>query len=443
MKLCDKISMAFKDLMNRKLRSALTIIAVSIGAFLLIVMMGLGDGIIKQTKDLINSFGDTNIVSVYPMDKDKLNQNSSSNMEIEVKDVNETEGSADESSEEDTSNKSPAFKKISNDDLEIIKGIDGVEKISAYVQGKVTEIILDDNTKVSNNITLMGYDFNNDIDVSDKLVAGNILKNEDKDIIISEDLVSKLGFSNKEDILNKNIKVQAEYPEMNGIKVKDAKNIEGNVIGVINKKDYPNQIIMSEKKAEPLLAYFTNGDEYLSKQGYSQVNVYAENGKDLSELASAITSETGYYTFSTDMVNKMLDVFGVVIKAVLSIAGIIVLVVAALGLVNTVSMTLQEKRKMIGVMRSVGCSRSSIRVVFTFQSFFIGLSGALLGVVLAALGIFIVNEYVLESSSFAISLTLNNILVSAVITLVISLVAGIIPAGRAARINVVQAVAEE
>lgn len=55
MKLVDKISMAFRDLMNRKVRSILTIIAVSIGSLLLVVMMGIGDGIVNKMKSMISS----------------------------------------------------------------------------------------------------------------------------------------------------------------------------------------------------------------------------------------------------------------------------------------------------------------------------------------------------------------------------------------------------
>ena len=143
------------------------------------------------------------------------------------------------------------------------------------------------------------------------------------------------------------------------------------------------------------------------------------------------------------MINKTFDALGGVVKAVLSIAGIIVLVVASLGLVNTVSMTLQEKRKMIGVMRSVGGSRKNIKSIFTYQSFIIGLFGGILGSITSAIGIFIANEYITKSSNFAITLTTNNIMLSLFITVIMSIIAGAIPARKAAKINVVEAVAEE
>ena len=64
-------------------------------------------------------------------------------------------------------------------------------------------------------------------------------------------------------------------------------------------------------------------------------------------------------------------------------------------------------------------------------------------VIAAGIGIFIANEYVTKSSNFTIPLTTNNVLMSLGITVVMSLIAGVIPACKAARINVVEAVAEE
>jgi len=434
MKIADKISMSFRDLMNRKLRSILTILAVSVGSFLLIVMMGLSDGIISKLKDMINSFGDTNIVQVYPVDSEQA-QNGA-DIQININDA----GNAPELSDENTNK---ALKKILSENLEDIKNIDGVEKISAYVEGSATEVRLNDNKKISKKMKIRAYDFNNDIDISSKLKAGSILKNEDEDIILSEDIVSKFGISNNEEILNMKVKIQVEYPTVDGIVIKEPMAIEGTVVGVADKNKFSDMIIMSEKKAEPLLAYFTEKAEYLSENGYSLVEVYAKEGKDLSILSGKITSEYGYQTFSMDMINKSLDILGSVVKAILSIAGIIVLVVASLGLVNTVSMTLQEKRKMIGVMRSVGGSKSNIRKIFTYQSLIIGISGGILGGIFSCVRILIANEYVMKSSGFSIQLTIKNVLISLAITVIMSLIAGVVPASKAARINVVEAVAEE
>ncbi|WP_143316654.1 ABC transporter permease [Clostridium sp. HBUAS56017] len=440
MKLVDKISMAFRDLMNRKVRSILTIIAVSIGSLLLVVMMGIGDGIVNKMKSMISSFGDTNVVQVMPIDSNKMKDASNNKSSMSIR-INEEGTSA--SSKDFNNKKSEYTKKISEEDIENIKNIDGVDKIEASISGKATSLKLDGGSSLDKNISVTGVNLKYNSDFSKKLVAGNSLVNADTDVLVGENLVSKLGINDNEELLGKKIKIKVEYPKMDGIQIKEPKEIEGTVVGVLNKKDYRDTIVMADKKAETLISYFTDKENYISENGYNSVSVYAKEGTSLGTLSSKITQEYGYETFSLDMINSMLDVLGTVVKSVLSIAGIIVLIVAALGLVNTMTMTLQEKRKMIGVMRSVGGSRSNIRMIFIFQSVMLGLAGGALGGLLSSGGIIFTNEYITKSSNFIISLTANNVFISIIITLLISIVAGLIPASKAAKLNVVEAVAEE
>lgn len=441
MKLLDKISMAFSDLMNRKVRSILTIIAVSIGSLLLVAMMGLGDGIINKVKDLASSMGPTNVIQVSPIDANKIKEmaKNNSSMGIQVTDEGASTNAADSAKKE-----SDYTKKISVEDIENIKNMDGVENIDAYINGKATGIKVEGGSYLDRNIGILGANLKYIHDFSKELVAGTTITNGDTDILVSENITSKLGIPSNEDLLGKKIGIKVEYPKMNGVQIKEPKEIEGKVVGILKKdSSYNNTLVMSDTKAEPLLAYFTDKDNYINENGYSVANVYAKEGTSVGLLSSKITGDYGYETMSMDMINSMLDVLGTVVKSVLSIAGIIVLVVAALGLVNTITMTLQEKKKMIGVMRSIGGSRSNIRIIFIFQSIILGLGGGLLGGILSSGGILFANEYITKKSNFVISLTTNNVAISIGITLLISVIAGLIPASKAAKLNVVEAVAEE
>ena len=98
---------------------------------------------------------------------------------------------------------------------------------------------------------------------------------------------------------------------------------------------------------------------------------------------------------------------------------------------------------MIGVMRSVGGSKSNIRTIFIFQSIMLGTAGGVVGAILSSGGILFINEFITKKNNFVISLTANNVAIAVGITLVISILAGLIPASKAAKLNVVEAVAEE
>ena len=230
---------------------------------------------------------------------------------------------------------------------------------------------------------------------------------------------------------------------MEGIQIREPLEVSGTVRGILDRKEFLNCVVMDEKKAEPLLGYFEGTDKYIEEKGYSGIKVIGNDGVNGTELASKIKSETGYMCISYSMISDMFTSVGVIVKGILSIGGIIVLVVAGLGLINTITMTLQEKRKMIGVMRSIGGSRSNIRSIFLWQSIMIGIAGCILGAILSSGGILFTNEYIIKSSGFVIEISPNNMAIALIVTFVISLIAGLVPANRAAKLNVVQAVAEE
>ncbi|MGG7178026.1 ABC transporter permease [Clostridium paraputrificum] len=445
MKLVDKIKIAFSDLTHRKFRSLLTIIAISIGSLLLVAMMGLGDGIINQSRKMIESFGDTNEISIMPIDINKSKDMAGANFNGMSIGLN-GEGSGDLKEEDTTKTEEPkdtAKKLITDEELEKIKNVSGVDRVTAYINGKITGFKLEGNEYIDRNVTAKGINFTYNKDFSEELIAGTNLKDEKNDVLIGENYLKKLGIENKEDVIGKKITIKAEYPEMNGIVIKQPLEVEGTIVGVLQKKTYGNEMIMSSSKLAPISSYFTESSDYIKDNGYDSASAFAKEGEKAGDVSSKIQTETGFLTMSFDMIDKMLDMLSTVIKSILSIAGIIVLVVAALGLVNTMTMTLQEKRKMIGVMRSVGGSRGNIRMIFIFQSILLGIAGGILGVILSSIGIWFVNEYVTKASGLVIAVTGSNIGFALGITIVISVIAGLIPSGKAAKLNVVEAVAEE
>lgn len=447
MKLTDKVQFAFRDLMHRKFRTFLTITAISVGAILLVFMMGIGDGVMDQAKKMVQAFGETNEISISPIDYKKSEEamnKATANMG-EVSSSDACLRSVDDTSVEQTEEeiKEDDFRKnITEEELNKIKNVEGVDTVTAYINAKVSYVKLEDKDYERKVVQVMGYNLSYKQDYGDKLIAGKNIENED-DIVIGENYLKLFGIDNAEDLLNKKITLKAEYPEMNGVKVKEPIEVTGTIVGVLQKKNYGNYIVTSDKNINPVAGYYTNSTDYIKDKGYDYASAFSKEGLKASTVANTIQNETGFSTSSFEAIEKILGVISKVVKGFLSIGGIIVLVVAALGLVNTMTMTLQEKRKMIGVMRSVGASRSNIRVVFIFQSMLLGIGGAVLGAVISVGGISIINEFVIKSSGFVIGIKSGNILATLIVTLVISVIAGLIPSGRAAKLNVVEAVAEE
>ena len=127
----------------------------------------------------------------------------------------------------------------------------------------------------------MGVSLKYDYDYSEKLVAGKSIENGENDILVGENLTKRLALENNEDLIGKKITVKVEYPEMNGMKIKEPKEVEGTIVGVLNRKDYSDTIVMSDTKANPIAGYFSNTENYIEENGYSGISVYGKEGTNI------------------------------------------------------------------------------------------------------------------------------------------------------------------
>lgn len=158
----------------------------------------------------------------------------------------------------------------------------------------------------------------------------------------------------------------------------------------------------------------------------------------------------GYRTFSfVDEFNEMRKFFRY-FNLGLSMVGIIALITASLGIVNTMVMSILERKREIGVLKSLGADDSDIRRMFLIESGLIGTIGATVGIVFgwiitrvatAIAHSFMAKEGVPLFELFAFPLWL---LAGAIgFGLLVSLGAGLYPASRAARVDPVQALRQD
>lgn len=195
-------------------------------------------------------------------------------------------------------------------------------------------------------------------------------------------------------------------------------------------------------QGQPTLAV---SDE-LAKNGYTSFIVKADQASNAVGVAKDIrdTYKVGAVDAQTE-IKQQLSVFNV-LGAVLGGIGGIALVVAAVGVVNTMVMAILERTREIGVMRAVGARRSTVSRLFTFEASLLGFMGGVIGLgvgyVLILIGNPIINKQLTSNnikSSNIISLPLWLIIGVIAITTIIGLLAGLYPARRAAKLDPVEA----
>ena len=182
---------------------------------------------------------------------------------------------------------------------------------------------------------------------------------------------------------------------------------------------------------------------------YSSISVRVKNPSQVQPVEDAI-KKMGFTTFSILDASRGLRQFFAVLYAFLGIFGSLALMVASIGIVNTLVMAILERRREIGIMKAIGASDGDVKKLFFAEAGAMGTLGGIFGVffgwVIGQLINFGTNIYLRRQSLppehfWAVPwwLVAFAILFSAGV----SLISGLYPAGRAARLDAVQALRYE
>jgi putative ABC transport system permease protein len=118
-------------------------------------------------------------------------------------------------------------------------------------------------------------------------------------------------------------------------------------------------------------------------------------------------------------------------------------IVSLFGIVNTLILSIYERTRELGMMRAIGTSRSQIRQLIRYESLITAMIGGILGLVIGVVGAVLVTIFALSGSGYVVSIPLGTLLVLLIAAALAGLIAALAPARRAARLDVLQALASE
>jgi ABC-type lipoprotein release transport system permease subunit len=186
------------------------------------------------------------------------------------------------------------------------------------------------------------------------------------------------------------------------------------------------------------------GDE--QAEGYDSAIIRVTDPAMLTEVRKQLT-DAGFGSFSiVDQLDQIRTVF-LILDSVLGVLGGISLLVASFGIANTMIMSILERTREIGIMKAIGAEDREIKLIFFVEAAVIGLTGGVVGTVLAwgidGLANRLAYRFVLkpQGASFVDFFALPPYLWGGAIlfALIISIIAALYPASRAARIDPVKA----
>ena len=334
---------------------------------------------------------------------------------------------------------------IDDNVVESIKSIEGIEEIhrifavagfDVYLQG-------DDIPYPRSLIQAVDLSADNELFVN---FTGDDPVLKENGIFVSNYVTSFFATSANE-IIGKNIVLKSPQSNANTIAQEYTFVIQG-VVETDNSAFWIN----SDRALEILAQRggFKNKEEYIKTVGYSQLLVSTQDGKT-SQVEDALVNDLGLTVISTKTIVDFVSTLTAGLTIALIIFGSISAIVASIGIINTMIMSIYEQTKEIGIIKAIGASDSQVLIIFLIQAGLIGLIGGLLGLSITYLLMKVADPYVvklLSDQGFTAVTTFFhfqplNALYITLSSILVGIIAGIYPAMKAAKLDPVNALRYE
>ncbi|MEF3692417.1 MAG: FtsX-like permease family protein [Candidatus Moraniibacteriota bacterium] len=393
----DTIRISARSFKNNRLRTFLTIMGISVGIASIFFLVSLGYGFQKVVLERIATSDSLLSLDVYP----EIGQDGKANV-------------------------------ILSGNLGEIEKVDGVDKTAPIITQKFKIHSGNYTTDAKVNITDIDFFRLEGVVVQD----GELMKSESKNEAVVTTAVLDLlhidsaKFEKAEIIID--ISTLSEEEREN---VRDEKTTEKKykIVGLINDKSKANIYISNDSVADLGFGY------------YNRIKIKVDSEGQIDPVRRTLM-EKGYMVSAiSDTVDQTRKIFKV-IQIVLLSFGMLALVVSAIGMFNTMTISLLERTQEIAIMKSLGASALDIWSMFLTESLLIGFFGGTLGIGIGFAGTEAINlllNFVAKNfggvSVDLFYMPLWFILFIVIFSTVVGLVTGFYPAKRAAALNTLEA----
>ena len=438
MRFLDLLRSSFSNLRRRKLRSFLTIFAVVIGASLVSLLVSLGIG----TREFLSA----QITATMPPDVVLVASNQDT-FELGLGGIG-FGGSPEEVS--DGGGGPFSLEPLTQEDIDNIEGLVGrpkhVEQWDAYVIFRADSVRLQGSEKTFRTHIMAVPEYQVQ---TTPLVAGTHFTDSSQwECIIANQYLDSFGFERAEEALGQEVFIQVSRMTSLAGLPGEQKEYKFKIVGISARTLRSTQILIPIENGKEMARLWIGNDDWYDEIPPPMLQLKVDDSRYVNQVAQEVkTLGLGAFT-ADDALGTLGNIFGI-INAVLGAFGLITLGVASLGIINTLIMAIYERTREIGVMKAVGASRNTIRLLFTTEGVIIGFLGGVIGVGIGygvGLAINTISHvtFLKDFQTFNIS-TFPWWLIVGVIALstIIALAASLYPAHRASRLDPIEALRYE
>lgn len=197
------------------------------------------------------------------------------------------------------------------------------------------------------------------------------------------------------------------------------------------------------------------GDTTKEELFYSEFNIFADTLENVKPILEKL-KDNGYSVYSVTEQLDQMNVFFLVLKIGLIFVGTIAVLIASIGIFNTMTMAVTERTREIGVLKAIGASPKLIQRLFLMESTFIGLLGTFIAVIISYAISFAANAVlplILKAATGEDAFATNDItfslipwqlvVIAAGISIGVAMISGYRPARKATKIDVIHALRQE
>ncbi|GGA39418.1 ABC transporter permease [Psychrobacillus lasiicapitis] len=426
----DQVDFVSQHIKKNKLRVFMTVLAATMGCAFLIVLASIGFGIQDTMRKEILEDQAITEVEVYTNNGEALDISQISEVEHVNAIVHRT---------------SMDIMAVSQLDE---RSLEGNMLLTNFVEEEKSNLQLSEGRMpTKENEIVVGYQF------AENLLTDAERKEMEK--ITEEDAEPIGGY--KESLIGKTISMSMQSYEMDEA---FPEKWDFTIVGVTEKpaRDWfvdTNMLVDESWKDKFQEVYEANAGNENPDLFYSSTKIYTSSLEHVKSVTEEL-KEMGYSVYSVSEQLEQLDVFFMAFKIGLIFVGTIAVLIASIGIFNTMTMAVTERTREIGVMKAIGASPKLIQRLFLMESAWIGIIGTVLAVIISYAVSFLANwilpmvvgaalgEDEFQDLSMTFSLIpWQLVVIASVISISVAMISGWRPARKATKIDVIHALRQE
>lgn len=392
---------AMNALRQRNVRSWLTVLGIIVGITSVIVLVGLVHGLKDDLKRQLESFGPRTII-VFPVNIEQTGFAGSSSF-------------------------SPTSGKLYEKDYEQLRKVQEIEVISKVIIGRTTLVYK--NTSVDASVYAVEADAFKKTVSTIEVEEGRFLFSSDQNAVVVGNDFAKDTFDKKLE-LGSHLIIGDNTYRLVGVLKKT-----GNTVAQVD-----NVVYLPFDKGRVLF------NDSMVENEISAIRIQIKDGADMDETSEQIESimlsshrttedKKDFSLITPKFISQQVDNITSALTLFFGAVAGVSLIVGAIGIANTMFMSVMERKREIGILKSLGAGENKIMQLFLVESSLIGVAGGAIGLFL---GVTIIQLIRLIANLPAV--VYPEIAISAVLfSGFIGIIAGTVPAHRAAKLEPVEA----